>query len=536
MGGVTRPPRLPRPKRRQAGLSNRWVRGNLLLTALLLLAAEVLLMLYTVNNSYAAASQALRGEIALLSIRFETVRGASERERAALLRTLVQEIGPASDRAYTLQLLDASGAVYATSDGFLPQAAETLAWQSDALTAENAPDAAANALPSAAMPAQEGVGAQTLENVTTEPPAAAQPPEDFVLAKSSADSIGETVLQRRDADSEKLLAITWLVPEPVQGISAVRLLSSLEELDNSIWQLLILSSAVVAICFFLILLTGMYFVRSIVRPLAQVEATATKIAQGNFDIRLQQSHRDEIGRLCETINHMAEELSKTERLKNEFISSVSHELRTPLTSIKGWTETLQRIDNVQDENYQRGMRIISSETDRLYDMVEELLDFSRMQSTGLKLQCTRLDLTAEMGDAVLMVQQRAAQAGLRLQMEEPEQLLAVNGDANRLRQVFVNILDNAIKYSPPGGCITVRLSATEDACAVCIRDQGPGIAADELELVKTRFYKGRGAVRGSGIGLAVADEIMQGHGGQLLLESKPGEGTAVTLLLPREKA
>ncbi len=475
------------------GLSNRWVRGNLLVTALLLIIAEILLMLYTVNNSYAVAYQSLRSEIALLSGRFDTVLSASERERAALLRAMVQEAAADDSTVYTLQLLDENGSLYATSDGFLP--------------------------------------VQSLPNQPEETEQTAAP-EDFTLARAADDRMGEARGSTRLG--EQALAVTWLLPAPVRHISAVRLVTSLEGLNSRIWQVFGISLAVLALCFGLIVFTGLYFIRSIVRPLAQVEATATKIARGNFDIRLQKRHNDEIGRLCETINHMAEELSKTERLKNDFISSVSHELRTPLTSIKGWTETLRRIDNVQDENYVRGMRIISGETDRLYAMVEELLDFSRMQSRGLQLNCARLDLAAEVGDAVLMVQQRAAQEGVALRLEEPEELIAVQADANRLRQVFINVLDNAVKYSPQGGTITVRVTAQRDTCQVSVTDDGPGIAPDELELVKTRFYKGRGSVRGSGIGLAVANEIMQGHGGSLRLESEQGCGTTVILELPRQ--
>ncbi len=473
-----------------SGLSNRWVRGNLLVTVLILLVAEALLMLYTVNASYASAQQTLHGEIALLSSRYQTVQDSSARERAALLRTMVQEIAADDAVVYAMELLDEEGALYATSEGFLPGQG----------------------------PASEAQAAKST------------PPADFTMALSEQSRIGEAVLGGRS--EEPVMAITWLIPTPVQGIRAVRLVTSLSGINRRIWQTLVVSFAVVTACFGLILLTGVYFVRSIVRPLAQVEASATRIAQGNFAIRLQKKHNDEIGRLCETINHMAEELSKTEKLKNEFISSVSHELRTPLTSIKGWTETLQRIDDVNDPNYAHGMRIISGETDRLYSMVEELLDFSRMQSRGLELVFARLDLAAEVGDAVLMVQQRAAQADIRMSFEESDDLLMVSGDANRLRQVFINVLDNAVKYSPAGGEIKVKVAGKGKVCSVTVTDQGQGIASDELELVKTRFYKGRGAVRGSGIGLAVADDIVREHSGSLKLHSTQGQGTTVEISLP----
>lgn len=495
-----------------SGLSNRWVRGNLLVTVLILLVAEALLMLYTVNSTFSAVLQSLHGEIALLSGRYETVRMLSLRERTAMLRGIVQEAAMDDSAVFNLQLLDENGMIYASSEGFLP---DQQMWDEVKLT----PQILELAQRSDIEPEQ------LLEAVNTVP-------QDFTLALTEEDGIGESI--GRSRRGERVLSATWILPSPAQGIRAIRLVTSLEGCIHWIWQVLGISLAVVVGCFMLSLLTGLYFVRSIVHPLAQVEATATRIAGGNFSMRLNKKYNDEIGRLCDTINNMAEELSKTEKLKNEFISSVSHELRTPLTSIKGWTETLRRIDDVNDPNYAHGMRIISGETDRLYGMVEELLDFSRMQSKGLELHKERLDLAAEVSDAVLTVQQRAAQSAIALDYDEPAAVIVIDGDADRLKQVFINVLDNAIKYSPSGGTITVTVSAVNGESCVTVRDQGPGIAPDELELVKTRFYKGRGAVRGSGIGLSVADEIIRAHGGRLQLESVQGKGTAVHISLPRQ--
>ena len=249
-------------------------------------------------------------------------------------------------------------------------------------------------------------------------------------------------------------------------------------------------------------------------------------------MRLPQSgQKDEIGRLCETINRMAEELSKTEKMKNEFISSVSHELRTPLTSIRGWVETIASIRDPQDENYQKGLAIIGAETDRLYGMVEELLDFSRLQA-GIRLECQPLDLVAELTDAALFVEPRIRQEGMRLAYEEPELPLPVWADPKRLRQIFLNILDNAVKYSSPGGVITLELLQDGENVYILFRDEGRGISPEDLENVKLKFFKGKNAVRGSGIGLAVADEIVTALNGSLDIESRLGEGTTVKVMLP----
>ncbi|MEG2697581.1 MAG: HAMP domain-containing sensor histidine kinase, partial [Ruthenibacterium sp.] len=189
------------------------------------------------------------------------------------------------------------------------------------------------------------------------------------------------------------------------------------------------------------------------------------------------------------------------------------------------------IRNPEDAAYRRGLQVIAGETDRLYDMVEELLDFSRMQN-GIKLDAHVLDLVAEVSDSVLTVMQRVQLEGTRLCYEEPPLPVPVLADTARLRQVFLNILDNAAKYSPKNGTITVSVQSDGKEARVQITDEGRGISPEDLENVKIKFFKGKGAVRGSGIGLAVVDEIARAHGGRAEIESELGKGTTVTLCLP----
>ena len=193
--------------------------------------------------------------------------------------------------------------------------------------------------------------------------------------------------------------------------------------------------------------------------------------------------------------------------------------------------TLAAIHDPDDENYRKGLSVIGAEADRLYAMVEELLDFSRLQN-GIKLECQVLDLVAEVTDAALFIEGRIRQEGLRLIYEEPPEPYPVWADPDRLRQVLVNVLDNAVKYSPPGGSIFLTLRRAGAEMTVTVRDQGRGISPEDLEHVKQKFFKGRNAVRGSGIGLAVVDSIVTAFGGRVDIASTLGQGTTVSIVLP----
>ena len=337
------------------------------------------------------------------------------------------------------------------------------------------------------------------------------------------------------SSGERVMAVTYPITTLSNEYSAIRVIISLEEIDQTIITITIIVSVICIVIFLMLSSSGLYFIRSIVQPVREIGATAEKYAKGDFSVRITNHTGDEIGDLCVAINHMADELSSAETMKNEFISSVSHELRTPLTAIKGWAETIALEDD--PETIKKGIRVINGETARLSQMVEELLDFSRMQSGHFSLQFDRMDVLAELEDAVLIYAERAKQENITLIYDEPEQLPIIFGDKNRIRQVFINIIDNAIKYSNPGGTVTVTADEHQGWARIIVRDRGCGIKSTDLPKIKTKFYKANHTRRGSGIGLGVADEIVELHGGTLTIESEIGVGTAVTILLPpkREK-
>lgn len=298
--------------------------------------------------------------------------------------------------------------------------------------------------------------------------------------------------------------------------------------------MVVLITIMVAILIFVVI-SNTYFTNSIVNTIWTISRTTNKIAKGDFKTRVIKRSNDEVGELCDAINNMAEELGENERMKNEFISSISHELRTPLTAIKGWAETLESSSN-NEEIAQKGLNIIVSEADRLSAMVEELLDFSRFQRVGSTINRENLDIIAIVADVVLMFGDKAKREGKVLNWSEFNQQVVISVDQSRIKQVLINVIDNALKYTETGGTINVSafLQKLEEQQYVVIKisDNGCGIKEEDLDKVKTKFFKANYTKRGSGIGLAVADEIVRFHGGKLNIESVENKGTSVEIMLP----
>jgi signal transduction histidine kinase len=205
--------------------------------------------------------------------------------------------------------------------------------------------------------------------------------------------------------------------------------------------------------------------------------------------------------------------------------SISHELRTPLTAITGWGETLIYNEDIDSET-RRGISIILKEARRLTKMVEELLEFTRMEDGRFTRNVEQIDVGAVLEDSIFAYRELLHQDGIELEYDPcMDDVPLISGDQARLKQVFMNLFDNAAKYGKSGGRITVSMELEPEAVCVRVRDYGPGIPEDELQNVKKKFYKGSNAKeRGSGIGLAVCDEIVNFHGGSLILENAQGGG------------
>ncbi|MBQ9165696.1 MAG: sensor histidine kinase [Oscillospiraceae bacterium] len=338
---------------------------------------------------------------------------------------------------------------------------------------------------------------------------------------------------RNQGTGERVLAVSSPIINGGEVRGVMRLVTSLRTVDRQIIYivcLLLLSGLLIV---FIVYAVSIYFIKSIVDPVTGITEAARRIADGSYGIQLEKQYDDEIGDLTDAINHMSRKISENEKMKNEFISSVSHELRTPLTAINGWGETLLSGELSDPEDNRKGLSIIVSEGKRLAQMVEELLEFSRIQDGRFTLSMEPIDIKAEFEDAVYTYKQFFQKQGIQLHHQDcEEEFDLIPGDPQRLRQVFCNLLDNAAKHGGAGQCIRTAIARLQDMVCITIRDYGPGIPEEELPFVKKKFYKGSSKARGSGIGLAVCDEIVTRHGGRLDISNSPGGGCLVRIILP----
>ena len=336
------------------------------------------------------------------------------------------------------------------------------------------------------------------------------------------------------ATGERIMAVSSpMIYTNGEVIGVLRYVTSLKNVGRQILMLTAVTVVVGVLFILLIMYNSRYFIRSIIEPVSEITETAKRISAGSYGVQIKKKFDDEIGELTDTINDMSVKLGQAERMQSEFVSSVSHELRTPLTAISGWGETILSDETLDPVETRRGMVIILRETQRLTDMVEELLEFTRMQDGRFTLNVEPADLQAEFEDTVFMYGSRLKKEGIELTyLENDDVLPEIPCDVSRMRQVFLNILDNAAKHGGEGRRITAEIRREGAYAAVRIRGFGPGIPEEELPHVKMKFYKGSTKARGSGIGLAVCEEIVTMHGGQLILSNAEGGGTLVTIRLP----
>ena len=354
-------------------------------------------------------------------------------------------------------------------------------------------------------------------------------PEDVMtaLASDTGSFVGS------NSYGENIIAVARSVKVGDNVACILRYVISMRGIQSRVLSVILMLSGFGILLLLACYFSGRYFVKSIIKPLSTITDTTKKIAQNDFSVRIDDKYRDEIGDLAHEINNMAAALGASEAMKNDFTSSISHELLTPLTAIRGWSETLSDPNMRSDDMIEKGMKVISAESARLSAMVSELLDFSRLQNGNMTLNMTKLDVVAELEETVLMFEERAKKNNISLVLTAPETCSPVFGDAARVKQVFVNIIDNAIKYSQPdGGRVEINLFEKKDRVCIIFADNGIGISPEDLPKIKQKFFKGASSRPGSGIGLAIVTDIVNLHGGEFEIDSVPEKGTTVMVTFP----
>lgn len=360
-------------------------------------------------------------------------------------------------------------------------------------------------------------------------------PEDGTVFRDVEDALKTgkgTWTGKVDYDDQPVMAVSYPLKSKDNMVGILRFITSLREVNRDIDGISGIFVFIGIIVALISALMGILISNTIVGPLKEITNVAEKMASGDFQARSSKMYDDEVGRLSDTLNYMAEEIVKKDSLKNEFISSVSHELRTPLTSIKGWAVTLAESGPEDAETLKDGLEIIEKESDRLTVMVEELLDMSRFSSGKVTFKKEPVNLNDVLNHIGKQLQPRAEMTGVDFSPKFDEGLPEIKTDENRLKQVFINILDNSFKFTPPGGEVAFEAKYEDSRVVFAITDTGCGIPQDELPNVKEKFYKGKNSKTGNGIGLSICEEIIRSLGGSFEIKSKPGIGTAVVIKLP----
>ncbi len=287
---------------------------------------------------------------------------------------------------------------------------------------------------------------------------------------------------------------------------------------------------------------GALIARSITRPVEQLTLAAAGMAAGNYSQRVTVGTRDELGDLAHTFNEMAAalerdvgELRRQEALRRELVANVSHDLATPLTAIQGFSEALT--DGVIQDEQQREetLRVIAKEVFRLRRLVDSLNHLTSIESPQRHLALTPLQLSALVDETLTVLQPEFEEKGIQAQNHLSEQAPLVLADSDKMAQVFLNLLDNALRYTPKGGSITISAAPEGERLRVTVRDTGAGIAAEDAQRIFDRFYRADAsrntATGNSGLGLSIVKAIVEAHGGSVGVESAPGQGTAIWFTL-----
>lgn len=356
--------------------------------------------------------------------------------------------------------------------------------------------------------------------------------QDYPDIKKALSGYPSTWTGLNKETKENVMSASYPILHMGNVIGIARVSTSLKAANTVIKRIIILFLLIGFLILIITIIISFKLSKTLTKPINALTSSAMKMASGNYSIRTTIKNKDEIGQLGSAFNHLADELNRHENLKNEFLSSISHELKTPLTSIIGWTATLKSSNLDNTEEIQNGLYYIEEECIRLTEMVEELLDFSRLQSGNQKLNIDNNNLVEIINYIHHYMAPRAYRQNIELTCEYDKPIINIQCDPDRIKQVFINLIDNSIKFTPAGGSIKLFAQCFDKYVLISVKDTGCGISPEDLPKITEKFYKGKNSRKGTGIGLSVCQDIISLHGGTIKIESTPEVGTSIYMKIP----
>ena len=308
-----------------------------------------------------------------------------------------------------------------------------------------------------------------------------------------------------------------------------RLTATFEFLSRFWWQFLVAGALAAGVA----LLFARWFARGMTQPLRDMAGAARRMEVGNYEVRVVTRSRDEVGQLAHAFNRMSGELARLEESRRDLVANVSHELKTPIAAIRAHLENL--LDGVEDPD-PHTLGVMLAQTERLGRLVEQLLDLSKLESGEVPLQRAEVPLEPLVRQVVSEIEVASAGKEVRIQQEIADDLPMLDADAERVHQVLFNLVDNAVRFVPQGGAVTIGAHRRNGGVEISVADNGVGIPREHLPRLFERFYRGDTARArgdgGTGIGLAIARSVVEAHGGTIRAQSEPGIGSVFTFDLP----
>jgi signal transduction histidine kinase len=323
-------------------------------------------------------------------------------------------------------------------------------------------------------------------------------------------------------------SVTALIRSPSRGFLG-RLSATTGFLQSVWWQFLLVGVVAASVS----LAVARQMARGMTQPLRDMASAARRMEIGDYSVRVQTRSRDEVGRLAAAFNRMSGELENLEQSRRDLVANVSHELKTPITAIRAHLENL--LDGVEEPD-PATLGVMLAQVERLGRLVDQLLDLSRLESGEVPLRIEALPLQSLVDDLISEIDMALPGRGVQVRNDVPVDLPALSADPERVHQVLFNLVDNAVRFTPSGGSVTVSARRRNGSVEVAVSDTGAGIPREHLPRLFERFYRADPARArgdgGTGIGLAIARSVVEAHGGQIRAESQPGRGSVFTFDLP----